>query len=981
MSEIKQLVEEFLEKFSVSKFLSISPYDAQANVDFFSDFALQKEKFEKLMEKALIECDYEAIADASPLSILFGSHRDAVRMLKNQITKGEAGIYAKAVDIEKMTDALTKSINTFHQYLTQRPQDLSVYHVNKNISTSTYIVNGLVQAQKTRGETFHFPKYNYQDLPIASDALMIFEDYSDDLYKTLTGHYLSEFQKHEGNEEALQEPKQKFQDLLEKLVGFKSYIAKNFVLSGPPTRFHSTTNLTLISYKKRIDDFQSVLSGVNHITHHGYLTVLDVLEKSNEQEKNKLKEKGIVSVNYFERDADKDKNTYIKSINIDMSGDKGFVECLKDTLKDNVPIEVAYSIIAHQQGEFEVGDKKIHVEQHDAFNSGAQYRAIVSAIEKDKELGVDKETHRSIQFVSPTVLANPFGGLDETRPVVEQITTHMQKVLTVGFLPSFKDIPEHPDPKTISKFLKVTECKVAADAFKQLVDRGLKLDIYHSPNDIHDGTININGLSPFYFNHADCFSPSVTSPEIVKEFNKIGLSKGFVDALDKFSNISWHTDMGHMREMSGQHFKKLFNLSLTEVAKGKADGIENFLNATGKLYPLLNDITNSIERNRQKPLHELFTKTFCSDVYDVLNGMKAQDFVDKNGTSPLIRLINELNRVKNENPYSAPIFAKNEQGEYQLVSHADREKTAILRMQKNDAEMFYQWGISGGSHHSGRNLPVSIYYETKWVSNRTGEFLNLCVPKKFFEGDNVKALIQGKDENGNNILHHLLQNPSLFYSVNDRVNEENVEYEKGERLQIEQRNHSATIKRLTDIFSINGSHVLDLNRDSSNISHFVKQIPKEDIERLALEKNNAGRTPIEELCYFAEFIKENAQTSFSISKAYNELLDSVLDISGFDTSSKFEMLRKPPEFLNPPSQYDVADKMHIDDFNPKHLVADVVQENLGNVLRYLYSLNSISEQYDFKTTINTSNISTPSLEYKIMKGDGAVKKAMTKLPL
>lgn len=990
MSELKQLTEELLKKFSISNFLNISPDDAQGNKNFFSNLGIQVAKIEVLIERSLREGKYQAIAEASPLSVLLGYQRNALYMLKDKVDKEAPEVDEKDLDVDECTNALIKAMDTFHHYLVDKPDELSIYHLLKGYSSNRLVVEQLYDAH-LKGSTipFHFSKSRIDVEGGFLDLLEIFEENSNrhGLFQFLTRQSLNEFQTHKDDAVALEKAKQNFYSHLENLAGYKSYVVKNFVLSGPPSRHQGPTNAINVNYKKNITDFQMALDGVENFTASSYLAMLNVLDEHNKSEKYQLSKDGVAYVNYFGQNHElmHPKNLIsIRKLEVPLDNNKGFIECLKDTLKHSLPIEDACSIIAHQQGEFEVDGKKVMVQQHDALSSLIHDHMIINAFEKDKLLGVYKEVKRDIQTISPIAMAHPFGGLDETKPVIEQITPHMQKMLTVGFLPSFKDIFEPPNLKAISKFFKAPECKVVAENFKKLVDNGLSLNIYKTPNDIHDDRVNMAGTSLFFFNYAEMFSPNVAKPELTKEFVKKGLAKGFVDALNKFSDILWHSDAGVIKEMSPTSFKKLVNLSVVEATKGKADGIEEFLSATTKLYAQLDNILHYIDPKKKGrvPLAEryAFTQSFCSDVYEVFSGMNPTDLQDKNGTSPLIRLIKELNRLKTETAASSPIFVKDEQGKCQMVGHAIREKDTLEAIHKAEKSMFSHFSPMAAHH-----VPlVNHIYEVRRISTKAGEFINLGVPRKFFDGqENIQALIQGKDEQGNNILHHLLQNPYLFYSSKDRVNEENIEYTIGKKHNSEYW-HNSTITGLSELFMVKGAHIDGLSENYSNIEHFVKQIPREDIKRLALEKNNAGRTPFEELCYFAEFVKERAQTSFSISKAYNDLLDSVMDINGIDTSSKLEVLRKPPEFLNAKLNKVSEVGKENDDINrddTKPLVAEVVQENVGNILRYLYSLNSISEQYDFKTTINTSNISTPSLEYKIMKGDGTVKKAMSKLPL
>lgn len=989
MSELKQLTKEFLEKFSIANFSNISPDDAQGNKDFFADLGKQKAKIEVLLEKALREGNYQAIAEASPLSIFLGHYKDACRMLKNQMEKGEAGIYAKTVDIETLTNVLIETTNTFHHYLVNTNDEKTTYQLLKTYESNRFLVDKLYDADKKGTDVFYFSKNYLKNGECFADLLALFEEHCNGygFYQLLTRYALNGFEKNSENKEALDKFKERFNYFLDNSIGYKSYIAKKFVLSGPPTRSNTQTDSINVCYRQRITELQAALDGVENFTAKSYITMLELLDEHNKKEAKLIQEQGYTYVNYFGQHHDvmfPKRLIDIRNIKVPVKKGNSFKDCLNDALNNGISIDDAYSIIAHQQGEFEIDGKTISVQQHDGFKSNLHDHAIINTFENDTLLGVKKEVKRCVQDVSYIAMAHPFGGLDETKPVIEQITPHMQKLLTVGFLPTLKDIEKFPSAKELTKFFNATHSKIVAENFKELVDKGLPLKIYEKANDLKEDGISLGGVSPFFFNYANRFSHSVTNPQIVKEFNKIGLNTGFVDALNKFGDILWSSEEGFMQFMSPAAFKKLVNLSLSEVAKGQNNGAKDFLMAAAKIYTHLNVSGHYIDGNKMNLLpiseRETFAKSFCSDVYEVLNGVRVKDLVDGSGTSPLIQLINEFNKIKNETTTSTPIFVKDENNEYKMIGHTQRDAShTYQRLLKVEMDMFENFSMTLSA------LRMPLYGQlnaVKNISSQLSEFLNLAIPRKFFEGENVSTLIKGKDEQGNNILHHLLQNPTLFYSAKDRVNEENLEYERGKERKPEHW-HNSRVKFLSEAFMVNGAHVNGLNEEYSNIAHLVDQIPHQELKRLALEKNNAGRTPLEELCYFTEFVKERAQTSFSISKKYNDLLDIIMDINGIDTSSKLEVLRKPPEFLRNGVKKDKNNKnVEVSDtVDTSYLVADTVQERFGNILRYLYSLDSFSERYDFQTALSTSTITTPSLEYKIMKGDGAVKKAMSKLPL
>lgn len=935
------------------------------NCKRINDFCLKLENDAGALRQEVERCiekeDYDSLIDIGaffPHAIVFPHARDAInlslqRMAHQAMDNLKKGKIQNRYD-QGLINALIKLNNSSHQLLRG---DFSHYSVLQTLADEIDIAYMSMAENDSYFEDYLNEKKDLKDKDIFRLLLKNHTRVSNELCSSLISELINHFviAKEDNNQNAIDDISERFQYLCDNMAGFKSFVVKNFVTSTPPLR-RVHVDVFSANYFKVFKDFTQKFHEIRNFNADAYLFVLNELEKSNQSETQRLKKAGHAEVFYFEQNPNgiRTEINRINSLPIHLYKNENFTQALKRTLKDIDGLETAAAIVANQQGEFEVQHFKLKVAQDDGLDS-LPPSYIVKTLVKDKTLGVYKEIDKEIRPSCPEILANPLGGLDGDKKVIEQVTPHMMRVLLMALMPGlrnsvggFVDLGD----KNLKAYNKVGDCKILAKELALLRDNGVPIVFREeTQNDV-----SIAGFVSHRFNDEDNLLATLNSPELVKELTKVGLANGYIDAVNNFCDAIWTTQGSNWSlDVKIKPFKKLMALFISEGVSGKTGHSKDFLGVTLKLFCSYLDYPN-IRPN------ENYLFDSAVELQQAFKDIGADSLLDKNVVSPIIRAINKMNDIKITQA-SSPIFIQNGDG-FEQVGDAIRHQHYEVNRKKVENNILDNFAIL----YNGPIMDVEpSINRVRKINERMCLFFNGLMPTQFFEGDNVKPLVQGKDGDGNNILHHLLQNPKMFFTPNDMLAEIdfNAKYSKdgGKWIDVEKQGV------VNDLIAV-GCDV-DKMADLSNIAKLVEQIPEDEFKRLALEKNNAGRTPLEELCYFAEFIKERANASFAISKKYQTLLKNVIDITQTSIDASLKVIEKTPAFFEPEGSGRTN--------NLNNLIAQEKEEPLRNVLRYLGATPETSLNNDFHATIKRDELPAET-EYNLVKMDNRIKNTMNKLP-
>lgn len=947
-TDIKQQVQAIATKYSIIQYLLIQESDAEKNIAFFRQLHADFNEVVQKCKQMLQGKDYSFLPEIGYAGLLFDFtlFEKVIVRFEECIKHIDKNGHSEEIDkeVDDIIHHVAEGLNIARQELLERPREYSAFlligagmlRMNEE-AYQEWQLNGCIDYKRPHSVT---PTMETIEKSF-EDGFRAFEENSYRFFTLLTNLFLKELSKHKGNNNALRGVQDKWQWFLDNAVGYKSFLAQHFVTGFPPARDeNSQGNSVNVSYAPPLKELAVVFNGVNNFTPHLYSLVLEIIEKSNKAEKEQLSLKEHISMCYFEQER---LIKGLKRIDIQLSKDKSFDEALKEILKQTTS-EIALSIVANQQGEFKVGKQMMCVEENDSLQDRQTtigrhnaHHFLVNVYEKDALLGIKQQVDAVWQANCPHVLAHPFGGLSSEKSVVKQVTPHMQKALFVLFTPELrKDFSVNPDNAgrfllNGKRFKKVSDC---ADMVKQIVSakqKGVSFAILNSKS--HDDTrrphINMDGFSPFCFNTAELYSPNITSQGMVKELTKAGLANGHLDALEKLTHLMWKTDANIHIKIPRAIIDKLITSAVVEAKNGLSE----------KAKDTLSIITLLFGRYNSKECPE-----YLKQFKDVIKALNPQNLLDANNTSPLIRVLEAINGVKDINPISAPIFVKKDD-RYRLIAHAKREVGAFKRKEETqEAIMSRLYKYVPRTIFSYKNVLQSI----RELNGNVLDFFNNIIPETFWDGEeNINALLSGKDNKGNNILHHLLQNPWLFLTTDEMTLEVGLNNDNGEQ---EEKVINAKVSSIAkDFFDYANSVTANPNiekQETSCITRLVSAIPKEELVRLANEQNNAGRTPLEELCYFAEFAKDKAYCSFSLSKDYLYLLKNVMQINGLETSSMVRALKKAEGFwMEEPNQK----------IDTKNLVAQECQEELWKVIKYLGFSHVATSRNSFDAVVKQGN--------------------------
>lgn len=962
MKNLEQLTKEFLENFNLDKLGAIPTNSYEGYLDFFKSLEAKQGEIKAVFDEMQINDDFSGMSEMGVVPLIFEwldtllerYRKEVIETKDNGVIRDGYGDYVGEV---------IKSLNIVRDTVINNSRD---YDANAfaNARTLSEMYDNLENI-KRYSDTHSVPFDIKMGKPLKNvyggvDFYNKYHDYmfhTKQLNKLLTTEIINDLQKSK-SEEDLKKVEDRFQFLLDNLDGYKAYIAYQFV-TGRQMRKERDENRNIGNDCFLVNTLDLTKSfGVKD-----YLFILNGLEKSNQREAAKLKEGGKVFVYHlmtnknvplYERRL---KTRGLETIEVNLQEGESWDDAFAKLLNSCDQETVLRLLASKPAGEYDYKNKKIITSPCFALAGGANF-VVSNVYERDTQNGmlIFEKT-----FDDPSSSLGgflPLGGLSSEKSVFEQVTPSMLRLLVMEFFPDLNgEKSRNVEQKDIHKLLsKYAQCKVVGESLAKLKDAGVNIDIFKSYNDGYSDKINRGGLIVQEWNEIEL--PQIyDTEELTRSFVKNGLAKSVTDTMNRFFDERWlGKEWAFWRDYSSGSVKKQLNSTIAEVMASKPKGTEDFLSVITKFCLNVEENREWINGSRSVKNKSGLSNfvEFTGNVYEALKVVDANSLLDNNGTSPLIRIFNDLNKFKSASLYHAPLFRKNDNNAdtgYGIVDYAFRKQ---------------QWHIDRKYNHASIKRLDLI----KNMNNELSVMFNLILPKEFFKGENVKALISGKDEKGNNILHHLLQNPKLFASRKELIDEMIPEKEVKETPtgRFMDDYSKPNLFRIVDVDF--GAHQRDENL--SLFSDFLKEIPPDELKRLALEKNNEGRTPLEELCYFAEFVKERAYCSFAVAQGYVDLITKVIDIDNKDGIEKnYKVLQKDASYFQ--------EEDEINQLSPSQIVT-AKDVSLVDVIKYLSTPNVHTSYKPFAEVVKNSEIDH-KFDFLTRKNSGAIKNAMSKLPM
>lgn len=990
MQDYKQLAKEFINTFNIKNLQNRFSDSDNVTIDEVDNFISVFKKSQNDIEKALVEIqrsgEFSELEKMGPLPITSDWFQGVLKDYENSIINSSQD--ASQPDNEGLVKCLIGAVNDSAKTIRENPEDFgflkdkrSINYISATINSlknSSSFLDGAVVDDVNDEDLFRI--FRNLTIPDIVDNFSLHHNKAKSAYQLLTAEIISGASKSQTNEE-LKGIQERFQHLLENLSGYKDFIAESFVLG----RQYAVNTYEGIKDRGNIKDAISMFDTLKYAKNFGakeYLFILNELEKSNQNEAQQLKNAGQRKVHAWQYDTVDfifASITGIQSYNVPIHTDESFDIAFANFMEEMDDKKAKSNISLQLLSDFQTDNTMIISSPFMLQKSSGDSHG-VSFYKKDLNTGVFQKVSYSSDIYAPIPDAMPFGRLLSEKHVIEQVTPTILNNLLYAFSPSLREIAKNNSIELLGSIekihRKVGEDKLIAKEFAILKEHGVKIAIPQNTNAPSYDRVSNNGLMD-YIDHNAHLSPIIANPELAKELNKVGLVSGTMDLVDSLVDKWWIEGTQTVSKLySGHLLKKLISRTIveanitkvqedksnfTDIKSGQGDmsvSTRDFLTLVGKLSFDSFATASLLQKADSKEAPADVFKKFAEQIYETLDGFSAHKLLDKNGTSPLIRLLNESKRIKGLSSVHAPVFVQDDKG--------------IRMIEAGIKEQFVT-----------RNKQQLEYTKQKEILSRIGciddnlsMLLNNAIPPSFFEGDNVKPLMQGRDDNGNNILHLLLQNPKLF--VTKREWEASLNNE-GELPSVTRG--SAFSKLILKCF-LNDTFNNVNERDYSSLTHFVKQIPQEELKRLANEKNNAGRTPLEELCYFAEFIKERAYASFTLAKGYTDFIEDVIKSSAnIKHDGGYKVLQRQEEFFTHTDSGNEGSFTQTGISNElKTQIATEKEEGLIDIINFLSTPNKITKGKTFKKALEEC-VNNIQLEDVIRKSGTKLKTSVNKLPL
>lgn len=949
LSLITSLRDKFINKYTTNNLLkTINGENLKDAVVLMQDFVKDKTAFNRLRAAVIENTDAEQLKALG--MFVFADKEGAIDNIWLPLLKKE-GFSLTASD-NAMIEAVNEMVDVFLYTDASKREMLALLSENNYTigERSSFLdidtKNGDVETYRPLAEG---ELNNVKDSLIKNKANRDVEDrFKASLEKQYAyiAVYLSDKLKNASTDKDKEEAFNRLAYYVDNLKGFKRYLVNQFV-----TQDDNSINYSSKLSPKDVFGLFGVFSLKNfkedrtHVHFNGddFINIWKAIDISNKKEFEKIKHDGFIDLHMskftkeFERNVGFMYKEY-KTERFDYDASLSYKENIEKLISGK-SIEEVSDILANlgKSDRYQYSD----TQYINYTNAGKSKNTIL--FEKTNDNMLDKvvgtETANNTDFAH---LVTPFGGLDPQRSVASQVSNEMISVACIEF---HSDIQSGKQPSIIiepEKFNTIREGEAVTKELEKMQKEGANISFdYSTPSYIKsreffvskDGEVKSGVPTSTGF---DCI---ITQPKFARVFVQKGFIDNYATILDRYFSQDVYVPESRKNFTHMIHYTNLNELTsnvISEYFLGKnivGKNGENIFTASSKFamnaFSILSDFPGQVKDKMTNKLKESLNtlRTSLSDV-------SANDLVTSDGKGVLVNFISSV--------------------EKDLVNASER---GVIGARNKNGEVTY---MPFGKQHSPSSIEAtnkSMVLTQRGTEVALQTALTTFVPKDFYEKEgNVQALIQGKDENGNNLLHLLFKHPLLFSSHM----EANSFFEENGHMQF---------KNVLNLqaFLLNKSR---LQEDyETPICDLLKRIPADEFEKMANEKNAKGRTPLEEFAYNAVAIRASTLLPIAKMPSVATAIEKLIIASdNVNENTKFTVLNLTQENLSKPK-------------SASSVIADETEINMKRLMQYLSSPKEVVKFNDINVEVSNDVELSSGIQNALRAKDNRIQSAITKLPI